>query len=110
MGRPRHPALVPTVDTAVSLETRGFELLGKTYDAAGTAFFGVWRHPLAEDRVMAVLAYTDEAHGVTVARKIPHYGRYSYLVFEGATNRVKGVWEAAASPLVVTWPAAPGRP
>jgi hypothetical protein len=54
---------------------------------------------------MAVLAYTDQVHGPTVARKIPHYGRYSYLAFEGVDNRLKGVWEAAASPLLVTWPA-----
>ena len=34
-----------------------------------------------------------------IGRKIPHYGKYSYLVFEGETNVGKGVWKAGDSPL-----------
>ncbi|QIK39213.1 M1 family peptidase [Caldichromatium japonicum] len=36
-----------------------------------------------------------------LARKVPHYGRYSYLVFAGpqATNRIKGLWPPGESPL-----------
>ncbi|RMF21846.1 MAG: M20/M25/M40 family metallo-hydrolase, partial [Deltaproteobacteria bacterium] len=36
-----------------------------------------------------------------LARKLPHYGRYSYLVFQGdaADNVAKGRWEAVGSPL-----------
>jgi hypothetical protein len=38
-----------------------------------------------------------------MARKLPHYGKYSYLAFEGdePTNMVKGQWSADGSPLVV---------
>jgi hypothetical protein len=39
-----------------------------------------------------------------VARKIPHYGKYSYLVFRGDRNREKGVWPVVSSPLIVQWP------
>ena len=37
---------------------------------------------------------------------MPHYGKYSYLSFEGEepTNDVKGVWEASGSPLIWTNP------
>lgn len=35
----------------------------------------------------------------SIGRKVPHYGKYSYLVFEGDTNVGKGVWKAGASPL-----------
>ena len=37
-----------------------------------------------------------------LTRKLPHYGKYSYLVFEGdaPTIRVKGQWPSADSPLV----------
>ena len=37
-----------------------------------------------------------------LARKLPHYGKYSYLVFEGKepTNIVKGQWPVINSPLV----------
>lgn len=105
LGLPRQLALRRAVAEQVTLTPTGFALRGKPYDAAQSSFFGVWRHPQSDGRVMAVLAYGSERHRDTVARKIPHYGRYSYLVFEGFDNRLKGVWENAASPLVVTWPA-----
>lgn len=37
-----------------------------------------------------------------LARKLPHYGKYSYLVFEGQepTNIIKGQWPVINSPLV----------
>jgi hypothetical protein len=34
------------------------------------------------------------------ARKIPHYGQYSYLVFREGINEIKGTWPAGRSPLV----------
>jgi hypothetical protein len=38
-----------------------------------------------------------------MGRKLPHYGKYSYLAFEGdePTNVVKGQWSSSESPLVV---------
>lgn len=35
------------------------------------------------------------------ARKITHYGKYSYLGFEKGVNTVKGIWEPQDSPLSV---------
>ncbi len=35
------------------------------------------------------------------ARRIPHYGRYSYLTFNNGRNLVKGTWEPDESPLKV---------
>ena len=39
----------------------------------------------------------------TMARKLMHYGKYSYLAFQGdsVANTAKGKWEAVNSPLVV---------
>jgi len=34
-----------------------------------------------------------------IGRKLPHYGKYSYLVVEGGTNVAKGSWEVLTSPL-----------
>jgi hypothetical protein len=42
-----------------------------------------------------------------IARKIPHYSKYSYLVFEGTTNVAKGTWEAGNSPLRVAFDSKP---
>ncbi len=50
----------------------------------------------------AWLATADAAALAPLARKLPHYGKYSYLVFTGAeaTNKVKGQWSAGDSELV----------
>ena len=45
--------------------------------------------------VLPVEAAVVEALG----RKLPHYGRYSYLVFDGDTNVSKGNWIVETSPL-----------
>ncbi len=44
-----------------------------------------------------------------LARKLPHYSKYGYLVFEGGepTNVKKGLWEAQGSPLTVNLSDAP---
>ena len=39
----------------------------------------------------------------TVGRKIPHYGKYSYLLFEGGKNVAKGSWDVKSSPLRATF-------
>jgi hypothetical protein len=52
------------------------------------------------DRVAAVFApfSADAAHASI--RKIPHYGKYSFLVFDSGDNKLKGIWPAAESPLI----------
>ena len=41
-----------------------------------------------------------------LARKVPHYGKYTHLLFEGAeaTNVLKGQWPVTASPLAADLP------
>lgn len=50
------------------------------------------------------LGSDDPAAIAALARKVPHYGKFSYLAFEGAAavNRLKGQWPAVASPLLRT--------
>ena len=108
LGLPTHPQLRSMVARDVRLDPATIAVEGQTFDARQASFFGVWRHPGAEGRVLAVLTPGPEEALPTIARKIPHYGRYSYLVFEGTENRIKGTWPAASSPLVHTWPADQG--
>jgi hypothetical protein len=67
-----------------------------------------------KDALFLALAKTSEQPGVIgifvplspgaaqdVARKISHYGRYSYLVFADGSNRLKGTWSPQESPLMV---------
>ncbi|MBL4618327.1 MAG: M20/M25/M40 family metallo-hydrolase [Robiginitomaculum sp.] len=51
--------------------------------------------------IVGITAHSDNAVA-GLARKLPHYGKYSYLAFEGddPTNSAKGEWPAIGSPLV----------
>ncbi|MBK1721855.1 peptidase M28 [Thiocystis violacea] len=61
-------------------------------------------------RQLAWLATAEPAQLVALARKLPHYGKYSYLVFSGpdSSNRIKGQWPAGDSAL--TLQLVPGPP
>jgi len=56
----------------------------------------------ADRGLMAVLASEAKQVGI-IARKVPHYGKYSYLAFDNGKNCVKGNWAAGASPLSASW-------
>jgi hypothetical protein len=47
------------------------------------------------------VAGADDQSVSTAARKITHYGKYSYLAFREGNNQAKGTWTASRSPLVV---------
>lgn len=51
--------------------------------------------------IVGLTAHSDKAIA-GLARKLPHYGKYSYLAFKGdaPTNTVKGQWPTIGSPLV----------
>lgn len=59
------------------------------------------RHPNSPASVLVLLAIDNKEAVQGIARKLPHYGKYSYLVFEGTepTNIAKGEWAAVNSPL-----------
>jgi hypothetical protein len=62
------------------------------------------RHPTNPDLSWTRIELASSEHAAAIARKVPHYGRYSYLVFEGATNVGKGVWSLDQSPLIASFP------
>ncbi len=63
----------------------------------------VRRHADNLEKGVGLLIVEPDAAFAGMARKLPHYGKYSYLAFEGdePTNVVKGQWSAVGSPLVV---------
>ncbi len=70
--------------------------------ADDNSFVVAVRHPQNPASVVVWLT-ADRADAVEgLARKLPHYGKYSYLAFTGAepTNSAKGEWPAVNSPLV----------
>ena len=58
-----------------------------------------FRDPDRDDIPWTVVLPADAAVVEALGRKLPHYGRYSYLVFDGETNVDKGNWQVESSPL-----------
>ncbi|MBF0559386.1 MAG: M1 family peptidase [Nitrospirae bacterium] len=59
------------------------------------------RHPGNREMALTLIATTVPAALPGLAVKIPHYNKYSYIVFEGngPTNTLKGRWRALHSPM-----------
>ena len=70
---------------------------------AGHSLVIVRRHPADVARGIAWVTVDPIGAAAGLARKLPHYGKYSYLGFEAEepTNRLKGEWSASDSPLRV---------
>ena len=84
----------------IAISGEKFVLSNGTYDNPSDAFFGVFDHPLSRGRVAALFLPLSSRYAEVVARKITHYGKYSYLSFSGGRNRAKGVWTIEKSPLI----------
>jgi hypothetical protein len=61
------------------------------------------RHPNNPQRIVAWLTLEIPEAMDGIARKLMHYGKYSYLAFQGreVTNAAKGNWQAVNSPMLV---------
>jgi hypothetical protein len=66
---------------------------------AGHGTARVWAGRRPNRRPFAVIAADDGDALAALDRPLPHYGRMSYLVFDGGKAVVKGVWPASESPL-----------
>jgi len=90
--------------------SRGLEIDGEgvTIERQPISFVGhslvlIRRHPASVEKAVGWLVVDPPEAFAGMARKLPHYGKYSYLGFEGSepTNTVKGQWAATDSPLRV---------
>src|SRR5260221_4895188 len=72
-----------------------------TYEGAGRSLVAVARHPGNPDSVVIYVSASSDAAADALARKLPHYGKYSWLVFAGdeATNEATGEWPVGDTPL-----------
>ncbi len=61
------------------------------------------RHPKNHNAIIAWLTIEKPEAINGISRKLMHYGKYSYLAFQGkdVTNVLKGKWQAVKSPMVV---------
>jgi len=66
---------------------KGSKLIGERLSATI-----IVQHPDVEGRTLVYTMLLPDANPVESTRKLPHYGKYSYLQFEGDKNVDKGVW------------------
>ncbi len=75
---------------------------GKKFGYADKSFVLTVRNSSDNKNAVVWLATENKAAVPGLIRKLPHYGKYSYLAFEGdePVNVFKGAWESVNSPLV----------
>ena len=97
---------MPVVSDAIkgfgaSLDAAALRTASNSYEAAGRSFVVAVRHPQNPESVIVYVSAPSEAAANALARKLPHYGKYSWLVFAGddATNEATGEWPVGDTPL-----------
>ena len=103
VGYPNRNGLLVNLPGQIAIKPTSFTLNQITYDRSADIFFGVFAHPHRKDRVTALFLPLSSLHAEEVARKVTHYGKYSYLAFQKGTNRAKGLWSTEKSPLEYRW-------
>jgi aminopeptidase N len=84
-----------------SLDANGLRTADAVHLATGRSLVVGVRHPSNPDSVVIYVSASSESAADALARKLPHYGKYSWLVFAGddATNEATGEWPVGDTPL-----------
>jgi len=79
------------------------EMDGDKMALAGHTLVLTTRHPASVEHAVGWIVADPVAAMPGLGRKLPHYGKYSYLGFEGdePVNTIKGQWQQSDSPLRV---------
>jgi hypothetical protein len=107
IGLPRGDGYLPPLPRELSAAPDGFTLEGASYRSPGDALFAVLPHPSDKGRVAALFLPLSAEAASQAGRKVPHYGKYSFLAFSAGANRAKGTWPVTDAPTVHVFPAAP---
>ncbi len=78
------------------------KLLKKKITKNNNSFFITVKNPNNTNEAIIFLSIGNKKAVSGLVRKLPHYGKYSYLAFEGSepSNISKGQWQVTNSPLV----------
>jgi hypothetical protein len=104
IGLPAGKGYLPPLPGELSLSPEGFSVGKETFASRGDSLFVVLPHPSGGERVAAVFLSLSTEAAAQTARKIPHYGKYSYLAFSDGKAREKGTFEPLSSPLIWDFP------
>ena len=91
-------------DLELSIANGSVQLRGVQYVLQNHSFVFTMSSPANPLQTVGwIIAEPPTIAGSGLARKIPHYGKYSYLVFEGKepSNLVKDMWPTSHSPLSI---------
>ncbi|AMV72237.1 M1 family aminopeptidase [Desulfuromonas carbonis] len=99
VGWPRSPALRPQLPGELTINPEGFILRGEFYPDPSAVLFAVFPRERTPALQCGLFLPLSPAGAKIAARKIPHYGTFSYLAFSEGNNRLKGVWPVTSSPL-----------
>jgi aminopeptidase N len=96
----------------LSIAPDSVRIAGSTLRRSTHAVVLTARHPLNPQLTVGWIATDNPAAMPGLARKLPHYGKYSYLGFTGdePVNVLKGQWPVVDSPMVAVLPRPDGRP
>jgi aminopeptidase N len=99
----RHATLVLGSLPGMKTDGTTVEIDGEKMPLAGHSLVAVSRHPGNQEKAIGYLAVAPAAAFPGLGRKLPHYGKYSYLGFEGdePANIIKGQWQQSDSPLQI---------
>jgi hypothetical protein len=90
-------------DAAIALTGDELTLGSARVALAGHSVVITRRHPTASAKAIGWIVNAVPEAFDGLGRKLPHYGRYSYLAFEGAepVNTIRGEWSPEDSPLTI---------
>lgn len=100
LGLPRRFAAPLTDGTGISADRQGFAFSGERFDGSQAALFVAVTSRVAPHTQWAYFIPNSPESARDAARRIPHYGRDSYLIFDQGKNRVRGTREIQNSPLI----------
>jgi aminopeptidase N len=96
-----NPSIIPDyLLQHVSIEQDFIRVDGQEYPRKGHTFVLSADAKTAKTKLLVIISDDPNSLG-RLGQLVPHYGKYSYLIFDGSRNIDKGQWPALESPLRV---------
>ena len=93
--------LVGPEGSRVRVGSGSVQVADSDFAIPGNTLVCALRNPENENLGLAVVISGDVLSLESLASRIPHYSKYSYVGFEGSRSTLKGVWAEGKSPLAV---------
>ncbi len=101
---PRTPLLIIGSRDEISRKFEELDLPPVPVDLAGRGSAAAWAGRSKSGRSFIAVMASDAEALSALLRPLPHYGRRSYVVFDGSQAIERGIWPSGESPLTVRFP------